>query len=54
MFCLQATKANGVRALFEATGKNGFILYYALGGHIISQITVFAEMWNTQGKSLKA
>ena len=30
--------------------------YTVLGGHIISHvhIAVFAEMWNTQGKSLKA
>ena len=35
------------------TMLHGSIFYDALG-HIISHIAVFAEMWNTQGKSLKA
>ena len=30
------------------------MLYNVLGGHIISHIAVLAEMWKTQGKSLKA
>ena len=29
------------------------MLYNVLGGHIISHIAVFTEMWKTQGKSLK-
>ena len=47
MLCLQATKANGIRALFEAAGKKCI-------RRTISHIAVFAEVWNTQGKSLKA
>ena len=49
---LQSAKANGIRTLFEAAGKNitimlhGTTLYDVLGGHIISHITLFAEMWN--------
>ena len=30
------------------------VIYDVLGEHIISHIAVFAEMWKTQGKSLKA
>ena len=59
MFCLQATKANGVRALFAAAGKNlqcNMVLSDVLGGHIIPLIAlfIFAERWNTHGKSLRA
>ena len=47
MFCLQSTKANGRRTLFEAVGKiiqfyvRGFMLYDVSGRHIISHIVVF-------------
>ena len=30
------------------------VLSDVLGEHIISHIAVFADMWNTQGRSLKA
>ena len=57
MFCRQGTKANGVRALFAAAGKNlqcNMVLSDVLGGHIIPLIALFAEIWNTHGKSLRA
>ena len=31
-----------------------YVIFDVLGGHIRSHISVFAEMWNAQGKSLKA
>ena len=44
MFCLQSTKANGIRTLFEATGNNntlhGSMLYDISGGHFTSHIVV--------------
>ena len=41
MFCLQLTKANGIRTLFEDAEKNNAILHGSMvydvsGGHIIS------------------
>ena len=50
MLCLQATKANRVKALFQVAGKNlqcnmhGSMLYDVLVGHIISCIALFAEL----------
>ena len=49
MFCLQATKANRVKALLQVAGKNlqcnmhGSMLYDVLVGHI-SCIALFAEL----------
>ena len=45
MFCLQSTKANGIRTLFEAAEKNNAILHGSMvydvsGGHIISHICI--------------
>ena len=59
MYCLQSTKANGIRTLFEAEEKNiailhGSVLCDVLGGYIMSHIVVFAKMWNTKKRSLKA
>ena len=49
MFCLQSTKANGIKTLFEAAVKiyittlDSSMLYDVLGEHIISHTAVLQK-----------
>ena len=57
MFCIQSTKANGRRTLFEAEGK--IIQCYMLLCYMMYQKDMLYHtplylIWNSQGESLKA
>ena len=57
MFCLQSTKANGRRTLFEAVGK--IIQFYVVLCYMMYHEDIFYHtslylIWNSQGESRKA
>ena len=56
MFCLQSTKANGIRTLFEATGKIMqcfMVLCFMMYQEDILHHTSLYLMWSTQRECLK-